>query len=253
MVVFFCNIISINAYISTSGGYFMNIYVYSDESGVFDKIHNEYFVFGGLILLGNDDKEKWSRIYSSVEDVLRTNKGVDKNYELKATQVTNKEKANLFRSLNNCYKFAVVVEQRKLLDEIFLSKKDKQRYLDFAYKIAVKRAFQSLINQKLVIPDEVERLYFYVDEHTTATNGVYELRESLEQEFKRGNYNFDYSLYYEPIFKHLKDVHLEYCNSASKLLVRAADIVANRVYYLAKNEYKLKLSQINNISVVYLP
>ena len=101
----------------------MNIYVYSDESGVFDKIHNEYFVFGGLILLGNDDKEKWSRIYSSVEDVLRTNKGVDKDYELKATQVTNKEKANLFRSLNNCYKFAVVVEQRKLLDEIFLSKK----------------------------------------------------------------------------------------------------------------------------------
>lgn len=155
----------------------MNIYVYSDESGVFDKIHNEYFVFGGLILLGNDDKEKWSRIYSSVEDVLRTNKGVDKNYELKATQVTNKEKANLFRSLNNCYKFAVVVEQNKLLDRIFLSKKDKQRYLDFAYKIAVKRAFQSLINQKLVIPDEVERLYFYVDEHTTATNGIYELRE----------------------------------------------------------------------------
>ena len=30
----------------------MNIYIYSDESGVFDKEHNDYFVFGGLILLG---------------------------------------------------------------------------------------------------------------------------------------------------------------------------------------------------------
>ena len=28
----------------------MEIYVYSDESGVFDKVHNELFVFGGLIL-----------------------------------------------------------------------------------------------------------------------------------------------------------------------------------------------------------
>lgn len=231
----------------------MNIYVYSDESGVFDKIHNEYFVFGGLILLGNDDKEKWSRIYSRVEKVLRTNKGVDKDYELKATQVTNKEKANLFRSLNNCYKFAVVVEQSKLLDELFLSKKDKQKFLDYAYNIAVKDAFQNLINKKLVNPDEVERLYFYVDEHTTATNGIYELNDLLEQVYKRGSYNFDYSIYYEPIFKSIKDVHLEYCNSASKLLIRAADIVANRVYYLAKNEYKLKLSQINNINIVYLP
>ena len=31
---------------------FMDIFVYSDESGVFDVSHNEYFVFGGLILLG---------------------------------------------------------------------------------------------------------------------------------------------------------------------------------------------------------
>lgn len=231
----------------------MNIYVYSDESGVFDKIHNEYFVFGGLILLGNDDKEKWSRIYSSVEKVLRTNKGVDKDYELKATQVTNKEKANLFRSLNNCYKFAIVVEQSKLLDELFLSKKDKQKFLDYAYNIAVKDAFQNLINKKLVNPDEVERLYFYVDEHTTATNGIYELNDLLEQVYKRGTYNFDYSVYYEPIFKNIKDVNLEFCNSASKLLIRAADIVANRVYYLAKNDYKLKLSRINNINLVYLP
>lgn len=231
----------------------MNIYVYSDESGVFDKIHNNYFVFGGLILLGSADKEKWSRIYSSVEKTLRTNKGVDKDYELKATQVTNKEKANLFRSLNNCYKFAVVVEQSKLLDELFLSKKDKQKYLDYAYNIAVKDAIQNLINKKLVNPDEVERLYFYVDEHTTATNGIYELNDLLEQVYKRGSFNSDYSVYYKLIFKNIKVVNLEFCNSASKLLVRAADIVANRVYYLAKNEFKLKLSQINNISVVYLP
>lgn len=231
----------------------MNIYVYSDESGVFDKEHNDYFVFGGLILLGTEDKENWSRKYSSVEKILRANKGVAADYELKATQVTNKEKGKLFRALNGCYKFGVVIREKNVLDRIYLSKKDKQRYLDYAYKIAVKRAFEKLIQDGIINPDEVERLYFYVDEHTTATNGKYELEESLEQEFKLGTYNYRYDTYYPPIFKKMKDVQLEYCNSESKLLVRAADIVANKIFYLARNEKRKELRDIQNLNVIYLP
>lgn len=231
----------------------MNIYVYSDESGVFDKMHNDFFVFGGLILLGTEDKENWSRKYASVEKILRANKGVSADYELKATQVTNKEKGKLFRALNGCHKFGVVVRQKCLLDRIFLSKKDKQRYLDYAYKIAVKRAFERLMRDQAIHSDEVERLYFYVDEHTTATNGRYELQEALEQEFKLGTFNYQYDTYYPPIFKEMKDVRLEYCNSKSKLLVRAADIVANKVYYLARNDMEKELGEIQNLNVIYLP
>lgn len=231
----------------------MNIYIYSDESGVFDKEHNDYFVFGGLILLGTEDKENWSRKYSSVEKILRANKGVDADYELKATKITNKEKGKLFRSLNKCYKFGVVIREKNVLDRIYLSKKDKQRYLDYAYKIGIKRAFENLIQDGTVNPDEVERLYFYVDEHTTATNGRYELEEALEQEFKLGTYNYKYDAYYPPIFKKMKEVNLEYCNSESKLLVRAADIVANKIFYLARNDKRTELRDIQHLNVVYLP
>lgn len=231
----------------------MNIYIYSDESGVFDKEHNDYFVFGGLIFLGIEDKENWSRKYSSVEKILRANKGVAVDYELKATQVTNKEKGKLFRTLNGCYKFGVVIRQKQVLDRIFLSKKDKQRYLDYAYKIAAKRAFEKLIQDKIINPNEIERLYFYVDEHTTATNGRYELQEALEQEFKLGTFNYKYDTYYPPIFKQMKQVQLEYCNSKSKLLVRAADIVANKIYYLTKNEMIKDICEIQNMNVIYLP
>ena len=55
----------------------------------------------------------------------------------------------------------------------------------------------------------------------------------LEQEFKRGTYNWDYGKYFPPIFPDLNCVNLEFCNSASKTLVRAADIVANKVYHMA--------------------
>lgn len=65
----------------------MNIFIYSDESGVFDKIHNEYFVFGGLILLGKDSKEEWERLYRNAEIAITPK--YQQNQELKASVVSN--------------------------------------------------------------------------------------------------------------------------------------------------------------------
>ncbi len=211
----------------------MEIFIYSDESGVFDSVHNEIFVFGGLIILGSDQKELWSRKYAAMENNVRNIDGYSRNLELKATNIAIKSKNTLYKSLNSCYKFGVVIKQRELLDRIFLGKKDKQRYLDYSYKIGVKKALKQLISSEVIRPNEVERIHFFIDEHTTSTNGRYELREGLEQEFKNGTYNYKYSYFYPPIFEALKEVRLEFCNSNSKYLIRAADIVANRVYYEA--------------------
>lgn len=230
----------------------MNIYIYSDESGVFDKTHNDIFVFGGLIILGSENKENWSRKYSAVEKILRNKYRLDLNYEIKATSIKNEGKSKLYRSLNKCYKFGTIIDQQKILDRIFDSKKDKQRYLDYAYKIAVKRAFEDLIEKGVIDPNNVERIYFYVDEHTTATNGPYELKEGLEREFKNGTYNYNYQKFYPPIFLNLKDVQLEFCNSASKLLVRAADIVANKIFYIAKTSNEFKCEE-HKLHITYLP
>lgn len=41
----------------------MEIYVYSDESGVFDKKHNDVFVYGGLIFLKKQDVTDCARRY----------------------------------------------------------------------------------------------------------------------------------------------------------------------------------------------
>lgn len=35
----------------------MDVYVYSDESGVFDSVHNDYFVFGGIIFFDKKNKD----------------------------------------------------------------------------------------------------------------------------------------------------------------------------------------------------
>jgi len=210
----------------------MDIYVYSDESGVFDNKHNKYFVFGGLVFLGKDEKMIAERKYIKAENDIRNSDKINLNTkELKACLISNNQKGKLYRSLNRMHKFGVIVEQHRVNQNIFNSKKDKQRYLDYVYKIAVKRYFEKLIRDDELNPEDVENIYFSVDEHTTATNGCYELREGLEKELKNGTYNRSYSTFFPPIFPNAKNVMVYFCNSAKKTLIRPADIVANNIYH----------------------
>ena len=242
------------------GGYFhiskdvkMNIFVYSDESGVFDKVHNDYFVFGGLIFLDKETRDEYSRKYSHVEKVIRASETYDDKIELKACKITNKDKGKLYRSLNHCYKFGAVVHQKQILDRIFDSKKDKQRYLDFVYKIAMKRALEAMILNRTIDSAQIQNIYVFTDEHTTATNGIYELQESLEQEFKFGTYNYNFSCHFPPIFPKIESVTVKYCNSDSNYLIRAADIVANHIYYLAKAGDPLLTEMPNHLYITHFP
>lgn len=214
----------------------MNLYIYSDESGVFDYTHEKYYVFGGVIFLDKEQKDTQSRLYCNAEKSIYLSTGLSKNVELKAARLENKYKAKLYRSLNNCYKFGVVVEQNRVHKQIFSNKKSKQRYLDYVYKIAVKYALQQMMILGAFHVDQINDIIFYTDEHTTATNGRYELREALLQELKYGTFNFSTQYHYKPLFPHMNDVKLSYCDSAKTTLVRAADIVANRLYYYANQK-----------------
>ncbi len=213
----------------------MDIYIYSDESGVFDKAHNEIYVYGGVVFLSKDDKDNFARKYSAAEKIIYQSGNYKKGTELKACRVTNKEKNKLYRSTNQIIKFGVVVNQSKVLDTIYENKKSKQRYLDFAYKIGLKKMFQTMISKGEIIPEEIENIHIFADEHSTATDGRYELREGLEQEFRIGTHNYKKMKFYPPIFPNLKSVDLTFGNSNNVTLIRTADIVANNIYYKATN------------------
>jgi hypothetical protein len=107
----------------------LDIYVYSDESGVFDKAHNDIFVFGGIIFFSKKSKDIYTRKYIAAERVIRWSEKIPPSIEVKATTISNKSKGKLYRSLNQVHKFGVIINQQNVLDRIFASKKDKQRYL----------------------------------------------------------------------------------------------------------------------------
>ena len=230
----------------------MDLYIYSDESGVFDYKHNDYFVFGGLICFGNKQKEIFERKYIHIEKCLRQSKKYPEDYELKASNITNKEKGHFFRSLNSVYKFCVLIKEKNLLKEVFENSRHKQRYLDFAYKMVLKKCLKCLIDNNIISEKKIQTINVYVDEHVTATDGKYELEENLLNEFKIGTFNYEYNHYFDPIFPHLHNVKVSFCDSSKTTLVRAADIIANHCYHNAtfnggaiKNE--------DNMFIYYLP
>ena len=227
----------------------MDLFVYSDESGVFDKAHNEIFVFGGLIFIGKDQKDEYARRYIAAEKVMRGCR-YSTHKELKACRISNKDKGKLYRATNGTVRFGVLINQQKVLPRIFESKKDKQRYLDYAYKIGLKRALEYLISEEYITRSDVNAIHIYNDEHTTATNGRYELREAIENELKNGTYNAQYNRFFEPTFKELNGLDLFYRDSSKTPLIRAADIVANRIYHMALCG---SIKQLDGVYLTILP
>lgn len=212
----------------------MDLFVYSDESGVFDNIHNRYFVFGGLVFCSYKERDEAIAMYKKAESCVKVSEGMLDEMEAKACYISNKSKGKLFRSLNRFHRFGVIIDQKRINENIWSNKKTKQRYLDYAYKIAIKRMFLKMIRLGEIKPEEIGRVRIYSDEHATATDGKYELREGLEQEFKYGTFNYTWNKFHPPIFPSLNSVELSFCDSKSVPLIRAADIVANKIYHSAE-------------------
>jgi len=171
----------------------MEIFVYSDESGTFDCHTGQYFVYGGIVYLSSEAMQDSARRYQAVENQIRQQNDVLQSSELKASILLYKEANRLFKVTNREYRFGVVIEipRLRIREQIADDKKARQRYIDYAYKIAVKRFFKELIRNGAIDPQAVKTVHFFVDQHTTATSGIYELREGLEQELIHGTYNFE--------------------------------------------------------------
>lgn len=101
--------------------------------------------------------------------------------------------------------------------------------------------------------ENIQNIYFFIDQHTTATNGKYELEESLETEFKIGNYSADYNFYTMPITQNLRDLKLKFLDSKKNVLIRASDIIANYIFNLLKKEDFTRIQQMNRLSVYIHP
>lgn len=211
----------------------MKLYVYADESGTFDQAHNDLFVYGGLIAPGREAKEGLERRYRALEDSIRaTSPTLGEGDEAKASSLAMPERKRLYRLVEGspCRQFGVVVDQRRLRPSVFADKRSRQRYLDWALKMAVKWAVLSLVADGTVEKSAVSKIDVFVDEHSSSTAGKYNLSASINEELRYGMYD-SRGFFHEPLFSpSLPEVRVRYLDSSSVTLIRAADVTANWIY-----------------------
>lgn len=218
----------------------MKLYIYIDESGTFDKNFEPYFVYGGVIVPGTDTKTLLERQYLSIENNLRMVKYHPlEDAELKAHVLDFRDRKRLFKAIRNsgCIQFGAICNQTQLHDNVFLTKGKKQRYLDWFLKIALKRALESSFASGALTKSEVTKISIYVDEHTSSTEGKYNLEETIDQEFRTGVYQPEFNRYIPPVFSpDFPEIHVSYLDSRYVTLIRAADITENWIYCAQRDE-----------------
>ena len=62
----------------------------------------------------------------------------------------------------------------------------------------------------------------------------------------------EYDLFYEPILPMMNSLNVNYCNSAKTTLIRAADIIANHIYFEV-NRNKISLLKEKGIFIYAEP
>lgn len=200
-----------------------------DDSGVLHK--NEpsgFFVYAGYVFTDRNDLQAARHKYINANKKLK--RALARSDELKAATLTPKHKRALYNSVREYDMVAVVVEISKIYDHILAHKKSICRFKDYALKRCVKNKLEQLLNNGTLVKDEAITISIYIDEQLTATNGYYDLRDSIKEELQHGIANFDYGKIHPHLFETDVSVNIHYCDSSKNYMIQASDILANKIW-----------------------
>lgn len=119
-------------------------------------------------------------------------------------------------------------------------------------KRCVKEKLKQLIADSVISENEDIKISIYIDEQLTATDGYYDLRDSIKEELQFGIVNFDYGIMHHHLFNSNVIVNIQYCDSSSNYMIQASDILANKIWtsYRTKN---INLRNISNHKILTFP
>ncbi len=218
-----------------------------DDSGVLHK--NElsgYFVYAGYVFTNRNELDSAKRKYIHANKMLKNALCV--STELKASNLVPKHKRSLYNSVKDYRSVAAVVEISRLYDYVIENKKSICRYKDYILKRCIKNELELMITDGILSKNEDITISIYIDEQLTATNGYYDLRDSIKEELKHGIINFNYGISYPNVFDANVEVIIHYCDSSTNYMIQASDILANRIWTSYRiNNRKLRMKDNQTI------
>lgn len=223
------------------------LYFYLDDSGVLhSNAHERFFIYAGYVF--TSQREKDLALASYRKATRSVNPRPDQ--ELKAHGTKGKTKRYLNSILKNYESFSCVVDKHRIYKNIIQNKKSVHRYKDYCLKRVAKAKLLDMIARKTIDPELPTILRFYIDNQPTSTDGIYNLRESIREEFSSGIQNFDYGTFYEPIFQSHLQVTTDFCDSRIQPLIQAADILANSIFTNRNYNPKVKHNHPHHTEII---
>lgn len=214
------------------------VYIYIDDSGILHKEH-EYFIYAGYVFIDLETKETAKREYKALARKIAAS--LERDDEIKSFGLEVKHKRALYNVMRKHESLSVCVNINNLYDHILDEKKSIHRFKDYALKRVIKGKIQQLIRSEKINPNDDIKICIQIDEQLTASNGYYDLANSVKEELSAGIHNFDYGSFHKPIFNKKVFVDVQFCDSSNNALVQASDILANRHFTsFVKNKTKLR-------------
>ncbi len=226
------------------------VFFFFDDSGVLHK--NEpsgYFVYAGYSFFDRSELDSAKRKYINANKKLKAANNF--TGELKAAELEVKHKRTLFNAIRSYDSLSAAVDISKVYDHILTNKRSICRFKDYVLKRCIKAKLQEAIRcGKLHKSDDVD-IFIYIDEQLTATNGYYDLCDSIKEELQHEIANWDYGVVHRNVFDGEIRVFIEYCELKNNYLIQASDIIANRILVSYRDE-KPKLREIpNHLSLTF--
>ena len=233
------------------------VYIYMDDSGKLSK-NEKCACYGGLVFLSKGEKDKFITQYRGIINKIKCkecrqeeNECNNRCPEIKSSKIRNKKMKRWILNYINKYKtFACLIDNKKINDYIINDKSSKGRYLDYAQKMLFKKIFIKLISDNIINPNMPVRLVINIDEQATKSNGYYNLKDSIKEEFIHGIFNYDYGINHDAILFNKFDLSIHYVDSKLNYAVQAADFVAGEarnIYIRYLNDNNLCLDSMCSI------
>ena len=216
----------------------MNVYIYLDESGNIHKNSStQYFAIGGFLVC-EQYKEKILKKYKKVNLKIKTAKKLNKDFELKGSNMEVEDKIKFFNAIQDIDTFCgigIVFDKAKMYKEI----SDANVFFNYGVKILIDDIIFPLFDMSN--SSEPIKFVIKIDNRNISVGNLKDLEKYLNTHFILENCEFCVS----------------YSDSKMSYGIQLADLIVNTVYMRKKNRSSvievLKIWKKENFSLTQFP
>lgn len=230
------------------------IYIYMDDSGHVEP-NDDFSVYGGIAFTDKKVKTHFNGEYVRMLDRIKSNlkkEGRPIPSELKSVNIRNSDKKKLLSLCKDHIKYAVIVNNKSLPEEIIGDSTERVKYTFYIQKCIIKEIVKYCIEQEIISANDNVSIVIGIDEPALDTS-KFDLKKDLDQELLKGGDDYDDPIYQEPIIKGGVNLSLQYLDSKKSKYIQASDLIVGEVRSIIKEgvDSSEKMNQFLTIKKVY--